>query len=339
MIITLAGTDRRAVTARLQRLLQEHDAGPESLNYSRLPGTEVSVEQLRLACDALPFLGGIRLVVVDGLIARLIGRGGEGDEPGATPAADRAGLAAFSKQLADYLPLVPQSSLLVLVEPKPLPQTGLGKLLRSVGTYQELNLPLADDLPRYIRDAVREQGAEIDRAAADLLAQVALQDPERIPSELDKLLLYSSGGKITEHAVRLLVDIPLELQVWDVTNAVYARDAGRALPALRRLLANSAPPQQLLAAIASQLRNLVAADGLRGRSPDALAQATGMKPWQAKRCAAALRNFDAGEPGRLLGLLAQLDVACKTGKAELSSALEGFVVAACTRGGSAAYVP
>lgn len=339
MIITIGGTDRRAVAARLQQILQDRGVSADSLSYSRLDGSELTADQLRLVCDTLPFLESTRVVVVYGLVARFTARAVEADDGAAATGADRAGLQSVSREISDYLPAVPEWTTLILVEPKPLSNTGLGKLLRSIGRYDELNLPQTEDLPRYIQNAAREKGAELDRAATELLAQVAAQDAERIDSELEKLILYSDGGRITESSVRLLVDIPLELQVWDVTNAVYARDAGRALPALRKLLEDSAPPQQLLGAIASQLRNLVLADGSRGRSPDALAQATGMKPWQAKRCVAALRNFDPGEPGRLLSLLSQVDVASKTGKAELGSALESFVVTACTRGAVRAYAP
>ncbi len=56
-----------------------------------------------------------------------------------------------------------------------------------------------------------------------------------------------------------------------------------------------------------------------------------MKPFVARKTSAALRNFQPGEPRRLLSALVDLDLRSKTGKAELSSAFEFFVVEACAR--------
>src|SRR5258708_29362626 len=79
-------------------------------------GPETSVTALRLAADVVPFLADRRMVMVRGLLGRLAGRGG-----GRRPARGKKSAAADSgpdelQQLLDYLPDVPQTPSLVIVE-------------------------------------------------------------------------------------------------------------------------------------------------------------------------------------------------------------------------------
>lgn len=325
MVLTLCGDDNARLSSRLQALLAEH-APPEVVDFNllQLDGGDLSVADLSSACDALPFLGDRRVVVVNGLLRRFA----EGDaEDGGKGASTQ-----FLKELKAYLPRVPDTTLLIFVERRKLGASAAANALRNLSTVEELNLPAAAELPAYVAQLARAEGAAIDRDAASLLATAVAGDARRLEPELSKLLAYKAEEKrVTARDVRELVDIPLDVAVWDLTDALYAHDASAAVAALRTLLERGQPAQQVMGAVASQLRNLIVAEGYRGGSPDALARATGMKPFVARKSLGALRNFKPGEPRRILGALLQLDLATKTGKAEINSALELLVVEACAR--------
>ena len=324
LVITLAGDDNAAVSRRLDELRAQYLPGDTAaLNLLELDGADLTVDALRGACDAMPFLGDTRVVIVKGLLRRF----GEKD---AEETDGKGATAALLKDLKAYLPRVPDSTVLVFVERRRLGASAAANALRNGTRCEEHSLPSAQEMPAYIQKQVRERGAGIDRDAAALLGEAVASQPQRLEPEIEKLLAYRGGdGSVTVRDVRELVDVPLEVAVWDLTDALYAHDGAGAVRALRTLLERGQPAQQVMGAIASQLRNLLMAEEHRRSGPERLVSATGMKPFVARKSLGALRGFKPGEPRRILGALMELDLRNKTGKADLEPALELLLVQAC----------
>ena len=53
------------------------DAASADLNTTVLDGRSISLDELRVTCDTMPFLAASRLVIVEGLLARLEPRAGQ----------------------------------------------------------------------------------------------------------------------------------------------------------------------------------------------------------------------------------------------------------------------
>jgi len=100
---------------------------------------------------------------------------------------------------------------------------------------------------QWVRARVAGQGAEIEPAAARLVAQRAGPDVKRLRGDVDRLLLYALGQKaITVADVRELVG-PAALQDdWAMTNAIESGHAGEALRQLALILDAGAPPEKVL---------------------------------------------------------------------------------------------
>jgi len=100
---------------------------------------------------------------------------------------------------------------------------------------------------QWVRARVAGQGAEIEPAAARLVAQRAGPDVKRLRGDVDRLLLYALGQKaITVADVRELVG-PAALQDdWAMTNAIEAGSAGEALRQLALMLDAGAPAEKIL---------------------------------------------------------------------------------------------
>ena len=105
----------------------------------------------------------------------------------------------------------------------------------------------AADAERWVLNRVAAAGAQIDPAAARLVAQRAGVDLPRLRGDLDRLLLYAYGQKsITADDVRALVG-PAALQDdWAMTNAIEAGQGGEALKQLALLLDAGAAPEKIL---------------------------------------------------------------------------------------------
>ena len=92
-----------------------------------------------------------------------------------------------------------------------------------------------DDAMRWIVATAQEQDTRVEQDAARELADALGADMMLISSELDKLLLYTLGrGKITLGDVETMVLAAKQRSLYELTDAITARDRVRALALLPR---------------------------------------------------------------------------------------------------------
>jgi DNA polymerase III subunit delta len=122
------------------------------------------------------------------------------------------------------------------------------KLLQKHATVVECGVLLDQaDAERWVRTRVAAAGAELDPAAARLIAQRAGTDVKRLRADVERLLLYALGQKsITAEDVREVTG-PAALQDdWAMTNAIEGGRAGEALRQLALMLDAGAPAEKVL---------------------------------------------------------------------------------------------
>jgi DNA polymerase-3 subunit delta len=103
------------------------------------------------------------------------------------------------------------------------------------------------DAERWVRTRVAAAQAQIDPAAARLLASRAGTDVKRLRGDVDRLLLYALGQKIITVEDVKQVAGPAALQDdWAMTNAIEQRSAADALRQLALMLDAGAPPEKIL---------------------------------------------------------------------------------------------
>jgi DNA polymerase-3 subunit delta len=103
------------------------------------------------------------------------------------------------------------------------------------------------DAERWVRNRIAAAGAQIEPAAARLLAGRGGTDVKRLRNDVERLLLYALGQKtIVLDDVRQVAG-PAALQDdWAMTNAIEAGDAPEALRQLALLLESGAPAEKIL---------------------------------------------------------------------------------------------
>jgi len=130
------------------------------------------------------------------------------------------------------------------------------KLLARQATLVECGvLESAADAERWVRSRVALGGAEIEAAAARLLAERGGTDVKRLRNDVERLLLYALGQKsISLDDVRQLVG-PAALQDdWAMTNAIEAGDGAGALRQLALMLEAGVVPEKILGQLAWLVR-------------------------------------------------------------------------------------
>ena len=220
------------------------DEGLRAFNVERIYAAEMNTGE-RLAdgvgaivgaARTLPMMSSHRIVIVLQADALLMPKR-ESD------AAARA-LEELERLLLNPEPL----TVLVLVAGALDKRSRLYKLLVKQATIVECGA-IADqgDAERWVRNRVAAAGAQIDPAAARLIAQRAGLDVKRLRGDVDRLLLYAYGQKsITADDVRELVG-PAALQDdWAMTNAIESGQGAEALRQLALLLDAGAAPEKIL---------------------------------------------------------------------------------------------
>ena len=150
--------------------------------------------------------------------------------------------------LAGLLENPERQTTLVLVAGSIDKRKSIYKLLVKHTTIVECGaLESAADAERWVRNRVTAAGAQIDPAAARLLADRAGTDIKKLRNDVERLLLYALGQKsISLDDVRELVG-PAALQDdWAMTNAIEAGDGASALRQLALMLDAGAAPEKIL---------------------------------------------------------------------------------------------
>ena len=243
-VYLLIGEDEVEKSALAGEFAALVDEGLRAFNVERIHAGEMTtgdriadgVGAIVAAARTFPMMSPHRVVIVAQADALLVPKR-------ESEAAARA-LEELERLLMNPEPL----TVLVLVAGMLDKRSRLYKLLFKLATVVECGA-IADqaDAERWVRNRVAAGGAEIDPAAARLIAQRAGLDIQRLRGDVDRLLLFTLGRpKIAVDDVRELVG-PAALQDdWAMTNAIEARQGGEALRQLALLLDAGAAPEKIL---------------------------------------------------------------------------------------------
>ena len=234
--------EKSALAHQFEELVEE---GLRAFNVETIhPGEVGSGDRLAAVVDAitdavqtLPMMAARRVVIVFQANGVLEPKRGE----------SAAALKATEK-LEALIESPPPHTTLVFVSLSLDKRRRTFKLLTKQATIVECGA-LADqaDAERWIRTRVQAAGAEIEPAAARLLAERCGTDVKRLRNDVDRLLLYALGQKLVTVADAREIAGPAALQDdWAMANAIEAGDTKGALRQLALTLdAGAAAPQVL----------------------------------------------------------------------------------------------
>jgi DNA polymerase-3 subunit delta len=324
----LYGLDEFGLAEFVEQLKQTlGDASLAALNTTLFDGRTVTLPDLRAACDAMPFLTERRLVLVEGWLTRLLSRGDDAEAD--TDTRGSASARETIQALLEYLPRQPDTTLLILVEKRDLPEKN--PLLKTAtganwAQVKRFDLPKGEDLVKWIRARARAEGGDFSREAALALAQ-AESHPRALGHEIEKLLTYVDFKRPVERAdVEHLTPAGSEARIFDLVDALGQR---RGPPAQRQLhhLLETEEPLYLLGMIVRQFRLILLAREMldaRATEPD-VAHALGLHSFSAGKICAQARNFSLTALERIYHRLLDCDADIKTGQAAAATVLDTLV--------------
>jgi DNA polymerase-3 subunit delta len=333
MYYILHGEDEFSRTREVNKMRAKMgDPQLADLSISFFDGRKITLGELQHACDAIPFLSDKRLVIVEGLLARFEPRRRKRGDEEAGEEGEEESNPDLAKELKEYLERVPETTRLVFVETKALSKTNpilkLAQSDKKRAYVKEFQPPKESALPRWIQERVSEKGGEIEPDAIRELAAHIGSDLRLMDNEIDKLLAFSGSAPIGVEDVRTLVASVRESNIFELVDAIGARETSAALRLLHAQLDQNAAPLYLLTMITRQFRLLVQIKDLRTRGlvPAAIAEQLKQSPFVVNKIIAQAPNFTMPQLEAIYGKLLDTDLAMKTSRSDPIVALDLLIV-------------
>jgi len=301
------------------------------LNTLRLDGRVATVAELRNGCDTLPFLAERRLVIAEGMLARLAAPAkGRGKAAEPVEAEDGAVVTQLSPEAAKgqakvllvYLDNVPESTELVFLEED---TAGSGPILRRlqeltrsgharIVTCEKLR---RNELPDWIRQRAAMRRVKLDAGALADLAEFVGDELRQLDQELIKLADYAPTRTVTREDVRKLVPATRAASVFEMADALGMGDGPTAGKLMKHALdIDGEQPLRLLGMISRQYRLLIQAKALQtqGVKPPEMARALNVADWTVPKLLNQVNRHTFVALERAMERILAADEAIKTGR-------------------------
>jgi DNA polymerase-3 subunit delta len=317
------GDDEFAIGQALTTLeSQLGDPSTAEMNTTQLDGRTLNLDELVRTTRSMPFLAERRLVALS-------------DPLGAMKSSQER------EKFRNILENVPPTTALVIQISKPLVdprgrRSGkthwLEKWAGKMGDkvfLREFSLPKGHQMTNWIRGKAKELEGEFSPPAAALLGSFVGDDPRLAVQEIEKLLAYVNYQRpVQPDDVEYLVADVGETSVFDMVDAMGARDGQQAQRLLHRLLEEE-DPLRLFGMIVRQFRLLLLTREMldSGHRDSEIAPALKTPPFVARKLISQARNFSLSQLEVIYHKLLDIDEAIKTGKTDGAVALDTFVVA------------
>ncbi|MBN2087445.1 DNA polymerase III subunit delta [Candidatus Peregrinibacteria bacterium] len=307
------------------------------MNLEILDSNEIPLNEIMAAALAMPFLSDKRLIFIHGLP----------DSPKIRNA-DKVSKKDEKrdedlKKFAVNLDNIPESSVVVFVQPNPDKRFSFYKNLTKKAEIKEFNPLQGQMLNSWIQNEVKKKGCSIDLDSAEYLASLTGQDLWRLSSEISKISSHSPNVAFNKTLIDKLVVPTLEANIFHFTDALAARDHKRAIHKLHETMLAGDNLRPLFYMIVRQFRLLLQANGYISNNPtgnsSSFASSLKLHPFVAKNTFEQVRHFKTSELIDAYQNLLDIDVDMKTSKIrmttddqdELALAIERFILRFCCK--------
>ena len=282
---------------------------PESdtVNYAYYEGKGTNPAELIDLAETMPFFADRRLIVVEN----------SGFFKNATP------------ELADYIKNMPETACFIFVESEVDKRGKMYKAVKEKGGAVEMGRQDEKTLLYWLAGMVKKEGKQIKESTARYLVAKTGTDMENLEKEMEKLFSYTLGQtEITVQDVDEICTTQVTNKIFDMVEAVAAKQQKQALDYYYDLLALKEPPMRILYLLARQFKLLMEVKDLSGRGYDKpqIAKTAGLHPFVAGKYIKQCRSFSKEELRSIMEEAANTEEMVKTGRLNDRMSVELFIV-------------
>lgn len=267
----------------------------DTMNYAHFDARSYDVKEVMGFCDTMPFFSDYRLVIVE-----------------------NSGVCKGSNdELAEYIPNIPDTAILVFVEEAVDKRNKVFKAIQAKGLAVEFTALKSEELNAWVGGFLRKNNTNMTNNAYNLFLSKVGTDLENIEKELKKLVDYTYGrDSISVEDVEAICTVQVENKIFDMIDAIIAKDMKKAMDKYYDLLTLKEPPMRILFLISKQYNQLLKLKSLReaGFPVDDIAKKAGMSEWLAKKNLNMAGKFSVAQLEKCVSECVIYEEAVKTGK-------------------------
>ena len=183
-----------------------------------------------------------------------------------------------------------------------------------------------DQWLEYVYTLIQKSGGQIDKDAANELAKRTAGDVALLRNEVNKLILYTPH--ITYADINLMVEKPLEENVFLIYNNLISHKEDFAIKTYRDLIAQNVEPVRIISTLANQFRLLYEVKYLVSQKMNAkeIADTLKINEKRAMVISRQVFNIDEKKIRKTIDELYNLDFQIKSGQVDRYYALELFLI-------------
>lgn len=283
--------------------LKEAIIGDDTMNFARFEGKGLDVDELIRLADTMPFFAERRLILVE----------------------DSGFFKSASDALVQYLPSMPDTTILLFVETEVDKRNRLYKKVKDMGYAAELNRQDSAQLARWAGGILTREQKKITKHTMELFLSMAGDDMDNIRMELEKLISYTLGREvITDEDVLAVCTVQVTNRIFEMVSAIVNRQPRKAMDLYEDLLTLKEPPMRILFLIARQFNQLLQVKDLMGKGMDkgTIASKLKMQPFVVGKTMPQARQFGREQILSYVEFCVETEEAVKSGRLQDRLAVE-----------------
>lgn len=302
MTYTLTGENSFGLQEALRRLVDDFVQEHGDLALERLDCEEVEMPRIEEALTSLPFLAARKLVVLS------------------RPSTNKR----FVEQAEQILGIVPETTDVIMVEPKLDKRTAYFKFLKQHTDFQEFPELDQNGLAKWLAETAKVREGSISLADARYLVERVGANQQLLSNELEKLLLYNPG--VTRQTIDLLTDPTPQSTIFELLEAAFAGDKKRAARLYAEQRSLKVEPVQIIAMLTWQLHVLAIIKASGDKPSDQIARDAKLNPFVVRKSQNVARKLTMAELRTLISDLLRIDIATKSTNIDADEALQHYLI-------------
>lgn len=283
---------RRQYREKLQKALCEEG---DTMNTHFFEGKDTPVEAIIDTAETMPFFADRRVIFMTD--SGLFKSGGE--------------------RMAEYLSHPNDTTFFIFTESEVDKRSKLYKTVQSKGYAAEFAVQDESTLKRWVAGILAKEGKKVTESTVQLFLSKTGTDMENIQMELEKLICYCLDREVvTGEDVEAVCTVRVSNHIFDMINAIAARQQRRALELYYDLLALKEPPMRILFLIARQCNMLLQVKELKAKGFDnrAISSKVGVPPFVVGKYISQAAQFRTGALRSAVEKCVETEEAVKTGR-------------------------
>ncbi len=302
MILTLSGENSFGWQSVLDELVAKFIAEQGELALERIDGEEAELSRISESINSLPFLSSKKLVILR------------------APSNNKS----FQESVEQVLANIPETTDIIILEPKLDKRLAYYKYLKSKTDYREFNELDIGGMASWLVARAKALDAELSLGDARYLANRVGLNQLMLGNELDKLVLYNS--KITRQTIDLLTEETPQSTIFQLLEAAFNGNARTAIKIYKEQRELKVEPIQIIAMLAWQLHVLAVIKTAADRSANQIASEAKISPYVVSKSQSIAKVITLAELKALIKDLLEIDIKSKSTNIDTDEALQLYIL-------------